>query len=228
VVTNRLLAVGAIVVGTAVLAACGDDGGSGDSADEAFCDARLSLETAVGEEDEAAVEQGLTDLETEAPADIEDDTVFVVDTFQEEGQRAFRNDEFVAALAEVDEYVIDNCDMQRIDVNGLEYSFEGIPEELEAGQVGIVFTNDGEEPHELLILRFNDDTTESLDEIVQLPEREARELVTDAAGTFAESGQTTRTFADLEPGRYAAVCFVPTPDGVPHAHEGMLAEFEVT
>ncbi|MGH9025416.1 MAG: hypothetical protein ACRDWD_04770 [Acidimicrobiia bacterium] len=217
----------ALLVGGGALAACGDDGGGG-SADDAFCQARFSVETATGGGDEADLDQALSDLETEAPSDIEDDVAFVSDTFREEGNKAFRSEEFVEALASVDEYVIDNCDVERMDVTGLEYSFEGIPDELEAGQVGIVFDNEGEEAHELLIVRFNDDTTETLEDIVQLREREARELVTDAAGTFAEPGDTSRTFADLEPGRYGAVCFVPTPDGVPHAHEGMIAEFEVT
>ena len=33
--------------------------------------------------------------------------------------------------------------------------------------------------------------------------------------------------AELEAGRYVAVCFVPTKKGVPHAFEGMVHEFTV-
>jgi hypothetical protein len=31
----------------------------------------------------------------------------------------------------------------------------------------------------------------------------------------------------LGPGRYAMVCFIPAPDGVPHALKGMVSEFTV-
>ncbi len=34
-------------------------------------------------------------------------------------------------------------------------------------------------------------------------------------------------FVDLEPGVYTLVCFVPGPDGAPHAAHGMVAQFEV-
>lgn len=33
---------------------------------------------------------------------------------------------------------------------------------------------------------------------------------------------------DLEPGNYAALCFIPGPDGTPHAFMGMQKEFTVS
>ena len=55
-----------------------------------------------------------------------------------------------------------------------------------------------------------------------------------AAG-FAEPGDTGTVYADVKkPGRYAAVCFIPTGthgdtegDGPPHFVQGMVAEFTV-
>ena len=92
------------------------------------------------------------------------------------------------------------------------------------------FTNDGKEPHELVLFRVNDGVKESVEQIVALPEEEGRAKVTPMGGTFAEPGKGEYTVANLKPGRYGFACFVPVgggDDGPPHVTKGMHAEFQV-
>jgi hypothetical protein len=222
------------VVGLALFGvACGDDGDSSSEAsgeNAEFCNARVSFEAEffADRPDREAINAILDDFEADAPAEIEDDVTVVADGLRENGGDAFEDPAFVESAASVDEYALDNCGFETVEVTGLDYSFEGIPDELEAGVVGFSFTNDGEEPHEMLVFRINDDVDASVDELVHLPERETIQMVELKAATFNEPGQTTYTFSDLEPGRYGAACFVETDEGIPHIDEGMQFEFEVT
>ena len=82
----------------------------------------------------------------------------------------------------------------------------------------------------MVMFRKADGETRSFEELFALPEEEAGDAVTFTAATFSPIGETTYAVADLEPGQYAAVCFIPVggaEDGPPHFTEGMLAEFEV-
>lgn len=225
------------VVGLALFgAACGDDGGDSESSSEAsgedaaFCDARVAVEAEffADRPDQEAIDAILDDLAGEAPDEVQEDATVVADTLRESGGDAFDDPAFVESITVVDEYALANCGFEAVEVTGLDFSFEGIPDELDAGVVGFSFTNDGEEPHEMLVFRINDDVDASVDELVQLPEQETEGMIELQAATFAEPGQTTYTFSDLEPGRYGAVCFVETAEGVPHVDEGMQFEFEVT
>ena len=90
-----------------------------------------------------------------------------------------------------------------------EYSFGGIPEEVPAGPTIVTLENIGEEVHEFIIIRINDDVTMSVEELLALPEEEAYTMITEVGGTFALPGGTGYTVLDLSPGRYVALCFVP-------------------
>ncbi|MGH9110702.1 MAG: hypothetical protein ACRDZN_00110 [Acidimicrobiales bacterium] len=134
-------------------------------------------------------------------------------------------------IGPIDEFALGDCGYDTVDVSGVDYAFEGIPETTPAGTTGFRFTNDGTEPHEMVIFRVNDGVTGSLEELLAAPEEDAGQNLTFAGAAFAEPGQWGATFADLEPGRYAAVCFVPVggaEDGPPHFMQGMSGEFEVT
>jgi len=121
-----------------------------------------------------------------------------------------------------------------LDVTGEDFSFAGIPDEIEAGTVDVTFTNDGAEDHVLEVFRFNDDTT--LDELLELPEDEAVSRLTEAGGVFAPGGASATGTLDLaEPGRYVAICPIPEGSvdgaegtGPPHFVHGMVQEFTVT
>jgi hypothetical protein len=222
---TRLLGLAVTALALAPLAACDDDGGGG-GLDEAYCQARIDLEDAGVQEDQAALEDAATELEDNAPSDLEEQSTVVADAFRD--GTFFDDPDAQAAGREISEAVYEDCSFEQVDVTGLDFSFEGIPDEIEAGDVAFQFTNDGVEPHEMAIARINDDTDLTIDEILELPRREAEALITEEGGTFAEAGDTDYSITNLESGNYAMLCFVETDDGVPHVVEGMVFPFEVT
>jgi plastocyanin len=143
------------------------------------------------------------------------------------------------------EYVKGNCGFTDLSVVGTEYAFGGIPSKVAAGPAVITFDNDGNEVHEVVILKVKDGVTESMEELLALPENQARKKLDPSvgAGTFAVPGETGYTAVEFTPGRYAAICFVTQgmtmevmedvetggtePEGAPHFMAGMVQEFEV-
>ena len=116
---------------------------------------------------------------------------------------------------------------QLIHVTAEEYMFNGIPETLAPGSYEFHFENVGKEDHELAMAAITTDI--SVDELLKLKEKEQMKNIEIVGGTFAKSGEVAKEplAAELEAGRYVAVCFVPTKEGTPHAFEGMVHEFTV-
>lgn len=248
VMKNRSLAV-ALAFGLLLTGACGDD----DDTDAATEDERGTDDTAA-EVDEAGadgfctawVELNAGDPSPEqireaaaiAPDGASEPLGNLADGFEAEGEAFFESEAFGKDFATVGQIANDECADEVLEVSAIDYGFEGIADEVGAGFVGIDFTNNGAELHELVILRRNDGVTQSYDEILALSEEEGGELVTEAGGSFAFPGESAATLVDLsEPGDYVAVCFIPvgsTPDageeggsGPPHFTEGMKTEFTV-
>lgn len=223
--------------------------GSGEGASvEAFCQAELEAEAASESDDPGPAFEAFI---AAAPEDIRGAAEALVAA----GQEGAQGPAFSQAYGEVIQYMKDNCGFNEMEVTGADYSFEGVPAELEAGELIITFENTGEELHEVLLYRINDDTTESVQELLAIEDEEAlMSKVTQVGGAFAFPGDTSFGTANLEqPGRYLAVCAIPvglTPEvaeqfpddpeatvppdaslpelGPPHHTEGMVAEFTVT
>lgn len=127
------------------------------------------------------------------------------------------------------------------DVVGVEYRFEDVPTTLPAGPHGFRLIGEGDEFHELALIRVNDDRP--IETLLELPEDEQEEVTEYIGGLTACPGETSEEAlgVTLEPGRYALVCFVPvgtTPDltgdellaayeNPSHLIEGMSAEIVV-
>ncbi len=220
----------------------------------AFCDAAFDVDAtfaAGGPEgpDPARLEAVFEKAKATAPAEISDD----VDRISELTQQAFAAGgeeeqgppppEVEEIDGRIDDYLLANCEVAEVAVTGTEYKFEGLDEPLEVGKTAFNFTNEGGEEHELILLRFNDGVTQSLEELAQLPPEEAFTKVEAKGFAMAPPGGSDLAFVDLEPGRYGALCFFTvgsTPealaaakesgqeiDGPPHFTQGMLAEFTV-
>jgi len=248
----------AAVVALALLgAACGDDdddadaaadedteqssdtteavGADGDGDTAAFCDARAQLEEEFNQQppDPAAVTAAVDDLESAAPTDLAEAAGGlgeILAASAESGEDPVEDPAFAENLAPVDEFVLAECGFETVEVSGVDYAFEGVPESVPAGQTAFAFTNDGTEAHEMVIFRRADGETRAPEELFALPEEEIFTALTFAGAAMAEPGQTSLTIADLEPGTYVASCFVPVggaEDGPPHFMQGMTAEFEV-
>jgi hypothetical protein len=230
-----------VVVGALALVAagCGDDddsdssgGDSGEAAAGDFCSAGEALDVALAQEGD--VPAALQDIAASAPEEIQDDVTFLVDTTEEVGEEGdpFEVDGFLDAYGAYADARVVECGYSTVEVAGVDYAFEGVPESIAAGPTAFVFTNEApEEFHEIGVFRINDDETRSVEEILQLPEEEQMELATPVTFAFAPPGGSFTAFADLESGRYAALCFIPVgggEDGPPHFTEGMFAEFQVT
>jgi uncharacterized cupredoxin-like copper-binding protein len=229
----------------------------------AFCDAALDaeatamagpdvdFETATPEEIAAATVEYATELEPRldaalaaAPADIASDVETLVGLVREgleAGEDASSDPEYMAADEAIDVYVAESCGYETIEVSAVDYSFQNLPTTLAAGRTSFAFTNDGEEIHEMVLFRISDDTTESIEELLALPEEEAFSKAEFAGVTFSAQGGTDTETIELTPGRYGAVCFIPVgttdmsalegeeaPSGPPHFTAGMAAEFTVT
>jgi uncharacterized cupredoxin-like copper-binding protein len=150
---------------------------------------------------------------------------------------AFETPETEAASTADHAYGLESCGWQVVNASASEYAFDGIPGELEAGTTSFELSNEGTELHELLLLRKKDDTTESFDELLELPEDEAQAKVDFVGAAFATPGEEgAYAIAELEAGDYMAICFIPVGtvdeetevDGPPHFTQGMKTEFTVS
>lgn len=122
------------------------------------------------------------------------------------------------------------CDVQRVDVQAVDWAFTGVPDEIHSGRVSFSVDYAGEDEHEMVLFRRNDDVTASLDELLELPGDEMMGKVTMAGVTWGAPGSTSYLPADLEPGTYFLMCFLPqhgAEDGMPHFMVGMRHTVEV-
>ena len=238
---RRCVAATAVVVLAGGLTACGGDDAA---ASEEACDAYIGVTKAFNaeESDPEAAAGLLDDVEAEAPEEVRDQLQVMVDTAREVLEsgsfEAFETEEFTAAQGEVDPFFFESCDAdQKAEVTGVDYEFQDAPDEVDAGEVAFLFENSGEEVHEMVLLRKRDDTTESFDEILELPEEEGQQLVEPTFVAFGFPGATTASWVDLDAGEYSMVCFVPegstadageeVGDGPPHFTLGMRHDFVV-
>ena len=113
-----------------------------------------------------------------------------------------------------------------VTVQAEEYAFAGVPETVAAGEVAFELENVGEEQHEFQLARLKTDIT--VEEALELSDDELGQHIEQLGGTFAEPGASASFETTLEPGRYAYVCFLPSPDGTPHAALGMHGELTVS
>jgi len=94
-------------------------------------------------------------------------------------------------------------------------------------------------PATLVVFRYSEDNldtaTKSFTELLKLPEDQAMQNIEIKGITFAEPGKVGTGYADLDPGEYLAICFIPKGaseakpdgDGPPHFMLGMQQEFTV-
>ena len=230
-----------VVVGAALGCGLAMQAGVGVAATGGGADAFCKVNLAVDASPQGPTPKLLQKFRDTAPADIAQTVDDAVSAFEDQGEAAFEDPTFAAKIAEIDQYVVDNCGYQTVDVSMGDYSFTGVPESLDKGVTAFVLSNDGAELHEFVVARLKGDTT--VEDILALPENASakarKKLVQEIpGGGFAAPGQSDVALINLrQPGQYVALCFIPvgtTPDaqdggdGPPHAHQGMTAEFTVS
>ena len=183
-----------------------EGGAAGEASVEAFCEAELAVEAAVQSEDSAAAGAAFEALVAASPEEIKPAVEEVIANAESgPGDQAF--DE---PYGEMIQYMKDNCGFNEIEVTTADYSFTGLPTEIGAGAAIVSMDNTGEEFHEVAFYRVNDDVTESLDELLALPEEEVETKVTRKGGAFGPPGATSFGTVNLdEAGRYVVICRAP-------------------
>jgi hypothetical protein len=228
---------GLAVLAALTVASCGsdDDGGSAAQLSTEACDAYAAIGAAMFG-DPSTIPDSIDALHAAAPGELHE----AIGTYGEAMQASFDGDEeamsspeFVAADREIGSAVFESCETAAtLDVSGIDFAFEGIPDEVDAGRVAIRFTNDTEqaEAHEMFVMQRADGVDEPVTELMELPHEELFGKVIPTAVAYAdEAGGVNVALVDLAPGEYIAICMIPTTtDGAPHATHGMVDEFTVT
>jgi hypothetical protein len=110
-----------------------------------------------------------------------------------------------------------------------EYTFE-MPTELKAGAHTFKVSNQGAQPHEMILFKLADGKTlADMQAFLSNPESGGPPPGEEAGGALPMApGMRAWTTVDLKPGNYVAVCFVPDPaDGKSHLEHGMLMPITV-
>lgn len=106
-----------------------------------------------------------------------------------------------------------------VSVTAREYAFEGLPGTLDAGAYSFTVENEGSEVHELQVFRVEDGAP-SVAELQGLPDDELLGQLEHVGAASADPGDHGTFDAELEAGRYLAVCFVPVGTTPDEGHEG--------
>jgi hypothetical protein len=119
-------------------------------------------------------------------------------------------------------------DVRVMTVIARDYAFEA-PESIEAGLVDIRLENRGKEMHHIQLVRLADGKTmrDLFDALAAggSPPAWAKDV---GGPNTPVPGGTSAAMVRLKPGRYAMICFIPSPDGKPHLMKGMAKELMVT
>lgn len=201
-----------------------------------------------GDPDPELLTAALDDLDANAPPEVADSVGLTTSAARQvldsggEDFSPFETPEFMAARNDINGWAFENCEFDATyEVTATEYAFEGMPAEVEAGLIAVKLTNEGQEAHELGVVRRLEGTTEAWDELLQMPWEELDVKVEFLGSGFAPTtGSAGYAFIDTSAGgEYAALCFVPTGtvmtaegettdgSGPPHAMQGMIHEFSV-
>ncbi|MGD2215499.1 MAG: hypothetical protein PVJ64_02030 [Gemmatimonadales bacterium] len=102
------------------------------------------------------------------------------------------------------------------------------PAEIPAGLTTLAMVNQGSEAHHAQLVRLGEG--KRLADFLELEEGAPQPSWVSFVGgpNAADPGATAAATSILEPGHYAIVCWIPSPDGVLHIAKGMAAEFDVT
>ncbi len=115
-------------------------------------------------------------------------------------------------------------------VSADDFSFDA-PETVAAGPTTVRLTNDGEEDHELHLLRLNGGV--EVHQFRQALHQDGLDVAMRLGSTVGHvatvgPGQTTEAAVDLPEGEYVLICQLPSPgDGVAHILKGMVKDLTV-
>ena len=115
-----------------------------------------------------------------------------------------------------------------VTVTAKDFAFEA-PAQISAGAVAMQLRNQGKEIHQAQLVKLDEGKT-AADLLAALKQHGPPPAWMKFVGgpNAAPPGQDVVATTVLEPGQYAYLCLIPSPDGVMHAAKGMVQPFEVT
>lgn len=115
-----------------------------------------------------------------------------------------------------------------VTVKASDFAFEA-PAQIPAGAVTIQLENHGKEIHQAQLVKLEDGKTiQDLAAALKNPGPPPSWMKFVGGPNAAAPGQEVDATSVLEPGQYAYLCLIPSPDGVIHAAKGMVRPLEVT
>ncbi len=180
---------------------------------------------AATEDDAAAVEDGA--VEDEDGSESMDDSEEMDEGGESEDDASMDDEEADEDGDEADE---DESGLPSATFLATDFGFEG-PKSLPAGMTEIIVENAGAELHHIQLARLEEGMTvdDLMTAIEEAEPGERPDFVTWVGGpNAAMPGDSTNAYVDLEPGEYALLCEIPSPDGVMHHDKGMVASLTVT
>jgi plastocyanin len=113
-------------------------------------------------------------------------------------------------------------------ITATDYAF-GAPDTIVAGLTTFKLVNQGKEPHQAVIVGASDHSFAELEAgAMGTDPRLPDWLVFPAGPGVAVGGDSSNATAQVAPGNYLIVCFIPSPDGQPHVAKGMVRRLVVT
>ncbi len=108
-----------------------------------------------------------------------------------------------------------------------DYAFAA-PDTIPAGLTTFKLVNQGKEPHQAVIFGASGHTFEEMETAAEMEGPIPAWLVFPAGPGVAIGGDSSNATAQVAPGNYLIVCFIPSPDGQPHVAKGMIRRLVVT
>lgn len=118
---------------------------------------------------------------------------------------------------------------QEVLVRTRDFAFDA-PDTIQSGATRFRLINDGPEFHHIQLVRLLDGKT--LDDLGRFMSSGSHSLpewavAVGGPNTPGIPGEETNATLDLEPGEYAMLCVIPSPDGQPHTMKGMVKPLTV-
>lgn len=217
-----------------VVAAIGVTGAGAQTGTAAFCQARLDAERLSNEGDKKGVKTALDALAANAPTAVGTSAADLVALYKKKGEKAFETSAGQTAVQRIDAFVSTGCGYGQLSVTAIDYAFQSVPTTpVKSGTTAITLRNSAPaEDHELIVFkRLPGAETTPVGDLLKLSEKKlGKSLEFTAAAAVAPAGGTAVGVANLTPGKYVGVCFLPVggkKKGAPHFTQGMVTEFTV-
>jgi len=117
---------------------------------------------------------------------------------------------------------------QQVTITATDFGYQLPSSPIVAGLTTMTLVNTGKEHHHVTLVQLKDGKTlDDLMAALQAPGMPPEWAVASGGPNAAAPGGEATAMLTLEPGPYALICLIPSPDGVPHVAKGMVIGMEV-